>query len=797
MALQLRRGTDADRLLITPAEGELIYTTDTKKLYVGDGTTLGGNIYYADLEELNDVEIVDKLYGQVIYYDSGDELWKNATTLTVKENQQRIGINTSTPDATLEVVGDAIISTSASIGVIDINTTAGQIDTNSGANLTLDSDGGNVYVNDKLTVNGGLFQTTSTSAERPVFQYENNAEPISSGIFLRKNFGASTFTTGDGTQTAYQLVSDSQALRTYGLVGVSYDSSTPTVYFATNTAANTTGPFDTVGEVATNLARFYSPTLRLNSQDTSQDVSIQFNSTKDLHWDHAEQRFEFNGNLYLTNSLFNNGNDLYMGSGSTSSVVIHFNSSNPKTLKWNHSASQFEFDADVYITGALETTSGATLGTIDIGLTAGQIDTNSGYNLTLDSDGGNVYINDNLYVSENVVITGDLTVNGTTTNIDTTNLVIEDNLILLNKNETGAGVTAGSAGVEIERGSANNVQIRWNETSDRWETTTNGSTYIEIPDQDLDTTANPTFAGVTAGNIRVGITGDNEIDTASGGLTLDSATGTVTIDDELVITGDLQVSGNDIKGSAGSTAITISSTDVAIAGDLTVTGNDIKSSGGTTAITLSSADVTVAGILQVTGNNIKSSAGTIAINLSGINASIAGDLTVNGGDIVMTAATANIANTTATTVNIGGAATTVSIGADTGTTTINNSLVADDLQVTGSVSASSVILDTYAVLDTGTTSTTSTSQVAIATSTRNAMKILVKISDNVTGDVHCCEALVLRNGASALSTIYAELYSTAALATFDADVSGGNIRLLATPASSNDTTIRVFATTLS
>jgi len=173
-----------------------------------------------------------------------------------------------------------------------------------------------------------------------------------------------------------------------------------------------------------------------------------------------------------------------MGSGSTSSVVIHFNSSNPKTLKWNHSASQFEFDADVYITGALETTSGATLGTIDIGLTAGQIDTNSGYNLTLDSDGGNVYINDNLYVSENVVITGDLTVNGTTTNIDTTNLVIEDNLILLNKNETGAGVTAGSAGVEIERGSANNVQIRWNETSDRWETTTNGSTYIEIPDQD-------------------------------------------------------------------------------------------------------------------------------------------------------------------------------------------------------------------------------------------------------------------------------------------------------------------------
>ena len=42
MALRLRRGTDAERQLITFAEGELVYTTDTKKLYVGDGETLGG-----------------------------------------------------------------------------------------------------------------------------------------------------------------------------------------------------------------------------------------------------------------------------------------------------------------------------------------------------------------------------------------------------------------------------------------------------------------------------------------------------------------------------------------------------------------------------------------------------------------------------------------------------------------------------------------------------------------------------------------------------------------------------------
>jgi len=44
MSLKIRRGTNAERLQITPAEGELIYTTDTKNLYIGDGVTVGGKL---------------------------------------------------------------------------------------------------------------------------------------------------------------------------------------------------------------------------------------------------------------------------------------------------------------------------------------------------------------------------------------------------------------------------------------------------------------------------------------------------------------------------------------------------------------------------------------------------------------------------------------------------------------------------------------------------------------------------------------------------------------------------------
>lgn len=39
----VRKGTNTDRQLVTLGEGELGYTTDTKRLFIGDGSTVGGN----------------------------------------------------------------------------------------------------------------------------------------------------------------------------------------------------------------------------------------------------------------------------------------------------------------------------------------------------------------------------------------------------------------------------------------------------------------------------------------------------------------------------------------------------------------------------------------------------------------------------------------------------------------------------------------------------------------------------------------------------------------------------------
>ena len=69
LRLLVRRGTDADRLGAVLASGELGYTTDTKKLYVGDGSTTGGvligNVFRGsvnDVTTLTNVSPGDQAY---------------------------------------------------------------------------------------------------------------------------------------------------------------------------------------------------------------------------------------------------------------------------------------------------------------------------------------------------------------------------------------------------------------------------------------------------------------------------------------------------------------------------------------------------------------------------------------------------------------------------------------------------------------------------------------------------------------------------------------------------------------
>lgn len=84
--------------------------------------------------------------------------------------------------------------------------------------------------------------------------------------------------------------------------------------------------------------------------------------------------------------------------------------------------------------------------------------------------------------SDNMVINGDLTVSGTTTTVNSNEVNIGDAMILLNSDETGA--PSQDAGIEIERGTSSNVQLRWNESMDRWEYTNDGTNFEVIASVD-------------------------------------------------------------------------------------------------------------------------------------------------------------------------------------------------------------------------------------------------------------------------------------------------------------------------
>ena len=82
--------------------------------------------------------------------------------------------------------------------------------------------------------------------------------------------------------------------------------------------------------------------------------------------------------------------------------------------------------------------------------------------------------------SDNVIIQGDLTVSGTTTTVNTTELNIGDSLITLNSDLDSSTAPSENSGIEINRGSSSDAALIWNESSDKWQISSDSSTYNDI-----------------------------------------------------------------------------------------------------------------------------------------------------------------------------------------------------------------------------------------------------------------------------------------------------------------------------
>jgi len=78
-------------------------------------------------------------------------------------------------------------------------------------------------------------------------------------------------------------------------------------------------------------------------------------------------------------------------------------------------------------------------------------------------DAGTIFLDTGTQIGQ-VYMTGNLVVKGSQTTVDSTNLAVTDNIIEVNSGEQGAGVTLGTAGLQIDRGSYVDTQIVFDES---------------------------------------------------------------------------------------------------------------------------------------------------------------------------------------------------------------------------------------------------------------------------------------------------------------------------------------------
>ena len=92
-----------------------------------------------------------------------------------------------------------------------------------------------------------------------------------------------------------------------------------------------------------------------------------------------------------------------------------------------------------------------------------------------------VALEDNVVIPNDLTVMGNFIVKGDTTIIETQELKVEDNIITLNSNVLPPQVPVANSGLKISRGVENNVYLIFNETTDRWQFTNDGTIFYNIP----------------------------------------------------------------------------------------------------------------------------------------------------------------------------------------------------------------------------------------------------------------------------------------------------------------------------
>ena len=569
-------------------------------------TDLDGNFRYTpsptgggSLNNLTDVLITSPNEGQTLYYDATVAKWKNNSILEVDDTATRGGIVVgegitqpmitfaAQPDGANDMYGIRGFSTADDpwfIGSGSVGNDLGYLEIAMGDNASDDQTGGQIYVR----------------------QYNNGATAP---------FGAPWYG-GTGTVVNELTLLDNNG-HTIIPKNLTVDSGTLFVDATNNRVGiNDTSPsyaLDVTGEIAQT-----GENLRLNTDDSGADVSVHFNSGRRLKWSNGSQRFELNGDTYISDDLTVDGGNINLNGQATAGVQPFI----------TFATQTVDSDNPMYgIRGMSTVDDPWFVGAGSVGNDGGYLEIATGDNSGGTNSGGQIYVRqyNGAGIGGAPWYGGSGTIQHTLTLLDNVGNTTIPNSLTVN---------------DVLFVDSVNNRVGINNLSPNFPLDVGGDAYISgdltVAGNDIKSSS---AVAITLSGANVEVIGDltvtgNNIK-KSGGTTVVTFSGT----NLTTFAGDIVVTGNTIQSSSAS-AIQLSGANVEVIGDLTITGNDIYSGGGTLAIQLSGADVTVAGDLTVEGNDIKSSTGATALTFSNTNVTVAGDLTVSGNDIKSSSATA-------------------------------------------------------------------------------------------------------------------------------------------------------------
>ena len=316
------------------------------------------------------------------------------------------------------------------------------------------------------------------------------------------------------------------------------EGSNPTIAVTANT-------YDAYGAAANaySNATSYTDNAISNVNNTIANVATSF----EVNADNNVSKTITSGSDTLTIA---GGTGLSTATSNTDTVTVSLDNTTVSAGNYGaaNSVAAFTVDAQGRLTNASDTTIAITASQVtdfstaavtSLNGTANEVEVSASNGAVTVGLPSNVTVSNNLTVGENLTVTGNLTVNGNTTTLNTETLAVEDNKILLNSNVTGS--PSADAGVEVERGTSTNVELRWNETADKWQFTNDGSTYVNIASNtDVDTAysnatsytdsaisnVNNTIANIATSFTVAGDTGTNQtITSGTDTLTISGGTG--------------------------------------------------------------------------------------------------------------------------------------------------------------------------------------------------------------------------------------------------------------------------------